>query len=257
MSTLPQPLPQTEIKLTRKNGTPLNVTSVLEEDIVEICVTLGHTHPLGVLWYSAMELVALFCTTEEMQWASCSAIKATELWDEPIAVQTVAPSEHHLRAYIAILGGDPSKPHLHPQRGRVNPIHPLITLTQVGRLCVTSRQSLATSLTKSCINSWRISTRRLHSVSCMHPPAILNQHLGENHQGVGILMGMTRRSPFGEGEGGFPQDTYPHLQPQHDWMEDGFLRDHLLNPQCLLHQIQMWGAWSALWHRDYAWVPQE
>ena len=37
--------------VTRKDGTLLNVTSVLEEDIVEICATLRHTHPLGVLWY--------------------------------------------------------------------------------------------------------------------------------------------------------------------------------------------------------------
>ena len=58
-------------------------------------------------------------------------------------------------------------------------------------------------------------------------------------------MGMTRRSPFWEGEGRFPQDNHPHLQPQHDQMDDGFPRDHLLNPQGLLHQIQMWGAWSA------------
>ena len=48
--------------VTRKDGTLLDVTSVSEEDIVEICVTLGHTHPLGVLQYSATELVALFCT---------------------------------------------------------------------------------------------------------------------------------------------------------------------------------------------------
>ena len=53
--------------VTRKDGTLLDVTSVSEEDIIKICMTLGHTHPLGVLWYSATELVALFCTTEEMQ----------------------------------------------------------------------------------------------------------------------------------------------------------------------------------------------
>ena len=84
--------------VTRIDGTLLDVTSVSEEDIVEICVTLGHTHPLGVLWYSVTELVALFCTTEEMQHASCSAIKATELWDKPTAIQTMAPLEHHIRA---------------------------------------------------------------------------------------------------------------------------------------------------------------
>ena len=53
--------------IARKDGTPFNVTSVTEEDIVEICITLGHTHPLGVLRYSAMESVALFHMTEEMQ----------------------------------------------------------------------------------------------------------------------------------------------------------------------------------------------
>ena len=53
--------------VTRKDGTPFDATSVLEEDILEICVTLGHAHPLGVLWYLATESVALFCMTEEMQ----------------------------------------------------------------------------------------------------------------------------------------------------------------------------------------------
>ena len=93
-----------------------------------------------------------------------------------------------------------------------NFIHPLVTLTLVGELCVTSRQSLVTSQTKSCINSWRVSARRLHSVSCMHPPAILNQHLGENHHGAGILTGMTRRSPSQDG-GGFPKTTIPISSP--------------------------------------------
>ena len=72
--------------VARKYGTPLDVTSITEEDIVEICITLGHTHPSGVLWYLATELEALFCMTEEMQWASCSTIKAMELQDEPIGL---------------------------------------------------------------------------------------------------------------------------------------------------------------------------
>ena len=72
--------------VTRKDGTPLDVTSVTEEDIMEICMTWGHTDPLGVLWYLAMESVALFSMTEEIQWASCSAIKAMGLQDEPIAI---------------------------------------------------------------------------------------------------------------------------------------------------------------------------
>ena len=65
--------------VTRKDGTQLDVTSVTEEDIMEMCMTWGHTHSLGVLWYLAMESVALFHMTEEMQQASHSAIKVMEL----------------------------------------------------------------------------------------------------------------------------------------------------------------------------------
>ena len=72
--------------ITRTDGTLLDVTSVTVEDIVDICMTLGHTHPLGLLWYLAIKSVALFHTTEEMQWASHSAKKAMELQDEPIAI---------------------------------------------------------------------------------------------------------------------------------------------------------------------------
>ena len=95
--------------VTRKDGTPFDVTSVTEEDIMEICVMWGHTHPLGVLWYSVTEPAALFHTTEEMQQASHGEVKAMELQDEPTAVQVAAPLEHHIEAYIAIVGGDHSK----------------------------------------------------------------------------------------------------------------------------------------------------
>ena len=179
--------------VTRKDGTLLNMTSVSEENIMEICVMLGHTHPLGVPWYSATESVAQFCMTEDMQWASCGAIKAMELWDEPIAIQIMAPSEHHIRAYITIVGGDPSKPWSLPSEGEDDALHLLVTLTWVGALCITSKQSLATLQTQSCINLWRISVGRSHFMSCMHLPATLKQLLGENHQGVVILMWMTRR----------------------------------------------------------------
>ena len=72
--------------VTRKDGTLFDTTSVLEEDILEICVALGYTYPLGVLWYLVTELVAMFNMTEEMQQASHSAINAMELQDEPIAI---------------------------------------------------------------------------------------------------------------------------------------------------------------------------
>ena len=35
--------------IMQKDGTPFDVTSITEEDIMQICMTLGHIHPLGVL----------------------------------------------------------------------------------------------------------------------------------------------------------------------------------------------------------------
>ena len=44
-----------------------------------------------------------------MQWASCGAIKATELCKELITVKIVAPTEPHVKAYIHVGGGYPPK----------------------------------------------------------------------------------------------------------------------------------------------------
>ena len=193
--------------VTKKDSTLLDVTSVSEKDIIEICVTLGHTHPLGALWYLVTELVALSCTTEEMQWASCAATKATELQDEPIAMQTNAPLEHHTRAYIAIVGGDPPKPWSLPSEGQSDSHSPTgnphpgggtlhCLWAELGNLTDQELHQLIEDLHQE------IALCKLHA-----PPAILSQHLGENHQGVVILMGMTRRSPSQEGRVGFPKTT--------------------------------------------------
>ena len=84
----------------KRDGTPFDVTSVLEEDIIEICIRLGHTQPLGVLHYSARESIILFCSADDMQCATHGAIKAMELHDEAIAIRATAPSETHIRACI-------------------------------------------------------------------------------------------------------------------------------------------------------------
>ena len=119
-----------------------------------------------------------------------------ELQDEPIAIRTVAPLEHHLRAFIAIVVGDPSKlqsppsegedeshlPTGNPHLGGGTPHH---LQAELGNLTDQELHQLMEDLCQE------IALHELHA-----PQAILNQHLGENHQGVGILMGMTRRSPF-------------------------------------------------------------
>ena len=52
--------------LTRGDGTLFNASSILEEDVIEICILLGHTHPEGVLRYSTIELVMVFHTVDEL-----------------------------------------------------------------------------------------------------------------------------------------------------------------------------------------------
>ena len=110
--------------LTRQDGTPFNATSVSQEDIKEICIRLGHTHPVGVLCYSVMELVALFWSTEDMQCTTCRAIKATVLQDEAIAIRAMAPSETQIRVYMIAVGGDPSKFQSPPSEGEEKPHSP-------------------------------------------------------------------------------------------------------------------------------------
>ena len=72
--------------ITWKDGTLFDATAVTKEDIIKMCVKMGHTHPLGVLCYSRMELIAQFCSTEEMQHATHKAIKVTHLQEEAIAI---------------------------------------------------------------------------------------------------------------------------------------------------------------------------
>ena len=75
----------------------MDASSVTEEDIVEICITKGYTHPLGVLCYSATELVVLCCLTDELQHATCRIVKAMELRGEAITVKAMTPSEAHTK----------------------------------------------------------------------------------------------------------------------------------------------------------------
>ena len=89
------------VSLTRRDGTLMDASSVSEEDIIEICGIKGHTHPLGVLHYSAMESIVLFQSTDELQHTTCGIVKMMELWGEAITVKAMTPSEAHITAYLA------------------------------------------------------------------------------------------------------------------------------------------------------------
>ena len=107
------------VTITKRDCTPVDASSITEEDIVEICVKKGHTHPLGVLHYSAMESVILFCTADELKCVICGIVQLMELWDEAITVKAMAPSEAHITTYMTIWHSKPStgdgEPHTPPQ----------------------------------------------------------------------------------------------------------------------------------------------
>ena len=111
------------LTLMKRDGTPFDVISILEEDIVNICISQGHTHPMGVLCYSATELVILFWSAEEMQHTTCGAIKASVLHEEAIAIRASTSSKAHIRAYMTIVDGEPSGAQAPPLEGRGNHTH--------------------------------------------------------------------------------------------------------------------------------------
>ena len=90
------------LTITWGDGTPMDASSVSEEDIVEIYITRGHTHPLGVLRYLAVESIILFGTAEDSSHASHALADMTALHDEAIMVWTMAPLEAHVAAFTSM-----------------------------------------------------------------------------------------------------------------------------------------------------------
>ena len=57
------------LTITKGDGTPMDASSIMEEDIMELCVRRAHTHPMGVLQYSTVESVILFASLEDVNHA--------------------------------------------------------------------------------------------------------------------------------------------------------------------------------------------
>ena len=94
--------------LTKSDDTLFNASSILEEDVIEICIWFGYTHPGGVHWYSTTKSVMLFHTMDKLQIAAHGVMKASMLQEEAIRVKTFPPSAAHMHAYIAAVNGEPS-----------------------------------------------------------------------------------------------------------------------------------------------------
>ena len=96
------------LSITRGDGTPMDASSILEEDIVGICVQKSHTHPLGVLQYLAEESVVLFSTMEDLNQVSCNLMNMMVLCDEAITVQTMAPLKVHVATFTSVWHSKPT-----------------------------------------------------------------------------------------------------------------------------------------------------
>ena len=72
-----------------------------------ICIRLGQTHPKGVLGYSAVKLVMLFHSMDEMLATACGVIKAIAFHEEPIRLRRSPPSATHVWAFMAARHGEP------------------------------------------------------------------------------------------------------------------------------------------------------
>ena len=64
----PDPLPDKLLValLVKRDGTLLDASSILEEDIVELCARRAHTRPLGVLWYSVADSVVFLNNVDDV-----------------------------------------------------------------------------------------------------------------------------------------------------------------------------------------------
>ena len=161
----------------------------MEKDIIKMCIKMGHIHPLGVLHYSAMELVALFHSTEDMQHATHRAIKVTVLQGEAIAIRAVAPSETHVKAYIIAVGGDslklPSPPSEAPDNPHPSGETPCCLQAELGNLAGHELHQLVEDL-----------CQEITLCELITPPKSPPQMPRGTHQEAGKPKRVTRRSPF-------------------------------------------------------------
>ena len=83
--------------LTRGDGTPFDVASLQEEDLIQLCIDMGQTHPKGLVWFLATELVVLFHSVDEILVAVHGVTQAVALHEESIRLHDSPPSTAHVR----------------------------------------------------------------------------------------------------------------------------------------------------------------
>ena len=108
------------LAIARGDGTLLDATFILEEDIFELCVKVGQVHPEGVLLLLVTELIIVFQSSEEMLAMACVVTKAMAWHEGPTKLYNSSPSMTHLRAYIDGRNASPlGTQYLTPEREEV------------------------------------------------------------------------------------------------------------------------------------------
>ena len=105
----PDPLPDKllVVSIIRRDGTLLDASSISEEDIVELCIRRAHTCPLGVLQYSAADLVVFFNNVADVNRTQHALPDVTEFRDEAIMIWTMAPMEVQVTMFQTMWHSNP------------------------------------------------------------------------------------------------------------------------------------------------------
>ena len=195
------------ISITRGDGTPMDASSIMEEDIMEICIRRAHAHPLGVLQHSTAELVILFGNLEDVNRAHCTLSDMMELHDEAIMVWTMAPTEAHVATFHMMWHSNPTtgdgEPHTPPYQTPPSEETLRHLHAKLGDLNDSELQQLIKDLTQEIVQ---------HKLTA--PPSNPLLRTGHVRRAVGNPRKMTRRSPFQEGEE-FPLDHHRNRHVLH------------------------------------------
>ena len=96
------------VSITERDGTPLDVSSISEEDIVELCIRRAHTHLLGVLRYSVADSVVFFNNIADVNRTQQVLLDVLEFHNEAVTTWTMASMQAHVTAFIEMWHSNPA-----------------------------------------------------------------------------------------------------------------------------------------------------
>ena len=171
---------------------------------MKICIRRAHAHPLGVLQYSAVESVVLFRNLKDVNCAHHTLPDVTELCNEAIMVQTMAPIEAHVATFNVMW-------HLNPTTGDGEPhTPPYQTPPSEETLCCLHAQlgNLNDSELRQLIKDLSLEIAQCELTVPPSNPLLMTGHV---HWAVENPRRMNGRSPFQEGEGGVQRGKPPQF----------------------------------------------